>query len=187
MATAQVLFQRFWYVSSMKSFGIRDMCMGALFLASKLEETPRRLRDFINVFDYLLCRARHSAKHNPGLRSQQLRRARREPGTSQSKDGGRSEGASEARGRSLAERQHRSAAGSDMPPFQYKPMTYFASGFYDAKDALVIAEMQLLKRLGFQVQVNLPYATMINYLQLLGLTDAALGVAQHAWSVLNDA
>jgi hypothetical protein len=47
--------------------------------------------------------------------------------------------------------------------------------------------MQILKRLGFQVQVNLPYATMVNYLQLLGLTKSGLGVAQRAWSILNDA
>jgi hypothetical protein len=34
-------------------------------------------------------------------------------------------------------------------------MDYFATEFYDLKDALVIAEMQILKRLGFQTQCGL--------------------------------
>jgi hypothetical protein len=75
----------------------------------------------------------------------------------------------------------------DVPPFDYTPQAYFSQTFYDTKDALVISEMQILKRLGFQVQVNLPYATMVNYLQLLGLTKTDLGIAQRAWSILNDA
>ena len=76
---------------------------------------------------------------------------------------------------------------ADMPSFHYTPLPYFSQTFYDIKDALVISEMQLLKRLGFHVQVNLPYATMVNYLQLLGLTKSELNIAQRAWSVLNDA
>ena len=112
--------------------------MGALYLASKLEECPVRMRDLINVYDLLLSKAR-----------QQLS----------------------------------SSAGA---PFNYEPMGYFHSTFYDLKDALVIAEMQLLKRLGFNVQVQLPYGTLVNYLQVLGLTDH-LQVPQRAWSYLNDA
>lgn len=167
MATAQVLFQRFWFVSSMKNFSVRDICMGALFLASKLEETPRRVRDLINVFDYLLSSARFQSKHHPGFRYQQLLTPR-----SNAKDG---------------DNPHVQSGKANPSDFQYKPMSYFANEFYEAKDALVIAEMQILKRLGFQVQVNLPYATMVNYLQMLGLTDPNLGVAQRAWSILNDA
>ena len=34
--------------------------MGALYLASKLEECPVRMRDLINVFDLLLARAKHT-------------------------------------------------------------------------------------------------------------------------------
>ncbi|KAK0560358.1 hypothetical protein OC844_003803 [Tilletia horrida] len=167
MATAQVLFQRFWFVSSMKHFSIKDICMGALYLACKLEEQSIRGRNLINVFDFLVQRAVHIAERNPGPRSLEL-------------------------------------AG-------------LVEDFYDTKDALVVAEMQILKRLGFQVQVNLPFATLVNYLKLLGLTkDASSDVggansatgadengvhaderakaetampsfAQRAWSYLNDA
>ncbi|CAE6450849.1 unnamed protein product [Rhizoctonia solani] len=142
MSTAQILFQRFWYVTSFKQFSVSDIGMGALYLASKLEECPARMRDLINVFDLLLARAKH------GLRA-------------------------------------------DHQPFRYTPMGYFDATFYDAKDALVVAEMQILKRLGFDVRARLPYGTMVNYAQVLNLTDAkgknGDGVPQLAWSYLNDA
>ncbi|KAF8321101.1 cyclin-like protein [Clavulina sp. PMI_390] len=146
MATAQVLFQRFWYVTSMKQFGIGDMGMGALYLASKLEECPIRIRDLINVYDLLLGRARHSIAH----------------GT------------------------YSPSKADDGPSYHYSPMQYYSQEFYDAKDAMVVAEMQILKRLGFNVHVQLPYGTMVNYLQVLGLANDEK-VPQTCWDYLNDA
>lgn len=145
--------------------------MGALFLASKLEESPVRLRDLINVYDYLIQRGLHHSRYTPSLRSKELAKARDHNGS----DSG------------LAPKRHRIEADTIASPFEYIPQAYFSQTFYDTKDALVIMEMQLLKRLGFQVQVNLPYATMVNYLQLLGLTSPELKIAQRAWSILNDA
>ncbi|KAI9034354.1 cyclin-like protein, partial [Hyaloraphidium curvatum] len=58
MATAQVLVQRFFYLSSMRKHSVRDIAMGALFLAAKVEETPRRIRDIVLVFDHVIKRAR---------------------------------------------------------------------------------------------------------------------------------
>ncbi|KZT11417.1 cyclin-like protein [Laetiporus sulphureus 93-53] len=150
MAAAQILFQRFWYVSSMKHFGIGDIGMGALYLASKLEECPLRMRDLINVYDLLLQRAAHT-------RSQILESTSSTSSTSHI----RSE-------------------------FKYTPMSYFGNAFHDLKDALVIAEMQILKRLGFNVNVVLPYGTLVNYLRLLGLTSRE-DVCTRAWGYLNDA
>ncbi|EJD44108.1 cyclin-like protein [Auricularia subglabra TFB-10046 SS5] len=136
MASAQILFQRFWYVSSMKQFGIGDIGMGALYLASKLEECPVRMRDLINVYDLLLARAAHSASAAPG-------------------------------------------------PYVHTPMLYFAPAFYTLKDALVVSEMQILKRLGFNAQVVLPYGMLVNYLRVLELAkDAA--ACKKAWGFLND-
>ncbi|KAG8741921.1 hypothetical protein FRC10_002286 [Ceratobasidium sp. 414] len=70
-------------------------------------------------------------------------------------------------------------------------MGYFDAAFYDAKDALVVAEMQILKRLGFDVRARLPYGAMVNYAQVLNLTNAkgedGEGVPQRAWGYLNDA
>ncbi|KAF7295317.1 Cyclin-like protein [Mycena indigotica] len=134
VATAQILFQRFWYVSSMKQFGIGEIGMGSLYLASKLEECTLRIRDLINVYDLLLQR---SFPTNP-------------------------------------------------TQFRYNPMSYFGTTFYELKDAIVVAEMQVLKRLGFNVHVVLPYGTLINYLRVLGLTDDDKA-STRAWGYLNDA
>jgi cyclin L len=110
--------------------------MGALYLASKLEECPLRIRDLINVYDLFLQRD-----------------------------------------------AHRLASQND---FRYAPMSYFGSTFYDLKDALVVAEMQILKRLGFNVHVVLPYGTLVNYLRVLGLAGKE-EVCTRAWGYLNDA
>ncbi|TFK88681.1 cyclin-L1 [Polyporus arcularius HHB13444] len=152
VATAQILFQRFWYVTSMKQFGIGDVGMGALYLASKLEECPIRMRDLINVYDLLLQRAAHKLKHPPA------------PAASTST----------------------TLTRTVTHDFKYVPMSYFGSTFYDLKDALVVAEMQILKRLGFNVNVVLPYGTLVNYLRLLGLTERE-DVSSRAWGYLNDA
>jgi len=151
MSIAQVLFRRFWYVSSMKQFSVRDTSKGALLLASKLAEVPLRLRDLLLVFDYLTQRACHRAQFS-----------------------------------------HATTA----PTFEYIPPSYHSQSVYDDRDSLVVAEMQILKRLGFQVQVNLPYALMINYLQVMGVADAQLSsntdasyapASQYAWNYLSDA
>ncbi|RPD66012.1 cyclin-like protein, partial [Lentinus tigrinus ALCF2SS1-6] len=151
VATAQILFQRFWYVTSMKQFGIGDVGMGALYLASKLEECPIRMRDLINVYDLLLQRAAHKLKHSAAPSSAST-----------------------------------STSAANVPDFKYVPMSYFGNTFYDLKDALVVAEMQILKRLGFDVRVVLPYGTLVNYLRLLGLTERE-DVSSRAWGYLNDA
>ncbi|KZO91068.1 cyclin-like protein [Calocera viscosa TUFC12733] len=140
MATAQVLFQRFWYVTSMREFSVSQIAMGALYLASKLEEHIARMRDIINIFDLLLSRLRYSLAH----------------------------------------------PDSPLDSFKYTPMSYFSNEYYTYKDELIIAEMQLLKRLAFNVQVQLPYNTMVNYLNVLGLGRVE-GLAQKAWGFLNDA
>lgn len=115
--------------------------MGALYLASKLEECPLRIRDLVNVYDLLQQRAAHTSKSVPGVPS---------------------------------------------VDFRYAPMSYFGNTFYELKDAIVVAEMQILKRLGFNVHVVLPYGTLVNYMQVLGLTSREDAVDK-AWGYLNDA
>lgn len=117
--------------------------MGALYLASKLQECPVRMRDLINVYDVLLQRTAHRRK-------------------------------------ALVSRD------PHPPELKYIPMSYFGNAFYDLKDALVVSEMQILKRLGFNVNVILPYGTLVNYLRLLGLTGRD-DVCRRAWGYLNDA
>ncbi|CAG8734405.1 11963_t:CDS:2, partial [Acaulospora morrowiae] len=46
--------------------------------------------------------------------------------------------------------------------------------------------MQILRRLGFDVHVQLPYGLMVNYLKVLELTEHEV-IPQKAWGYLNDA
>jgi cyclin L len=48
-ASAQVLLHRFYAKKSMKRFDTKRMAATAIWLASKLEESPRKIRDIINV------------------------------------------------------------------------------------------------------------------------------------------
>jgi hypothetical protein len=116
--------------------------MGAIYLASKLEECPLRIRDLINIYDLLHQRVTHQLSCQ--------------------------------------------ATGATKSEFRYTPMSYFSQTFYDLKDAIVVAEMQILKRLGFNVHVVLPYGTLVNYLRVLGLISRE-DVCTRAWGYLNDA
>uniref|UniRef100_A0A8C2HHV1 Cyclin L1 n=1 Tax=Cyprinus carpio TaxID=7962 RepID=A0A8C2HHV1_CYPCA len=53
MATGQVLFQRFFYSKSFIKHSFEIFAMACVNLASKIEESPRRVRDVINVFHHL--------------------------------------------------------------------------------------------------------------------------------------
>ncbi|XP_078064459.1 cyclin-L1a isoform X1 [Mustelus asterias] len=53
MATAQVLFQRFFFSKSFVKHSFEIVAMACINLASKIEEAPRRVRDVINVFHHL--------------------------------------------------------------------------------------------------------------------------------------
>ncbi|CEI97071.1 hypothetical protein RMCBS344292_11212 [Rhizopus microsporus] len=129
MATAQVLFQRFFYMASLKDFGIVEIGMGALFLSSKLEECVVRMTYLITVYDMLIRRARNESTEIP--------------------------------------------------------LDAFSQRGYELKNMVIAAEMQILRRLGFNVHVQLPYNLMVNYLRILGLEDDER-VAKRAWNYLND-
>lgn len=51
--TSQALFQQFYYQRSLRMFSILDVGMATTFIACKVEESIRRLRDVINVFHFL--------------------------------------------------------------------------------------------------------------------------------------
>ncbi|XP_050526010.1 cyclin-L1 [Daktulosphaira vitifoliae] len=53
MATGQVLFQRFYYTKSFVRHPMEITAMACTCLASKVEESPRRIRDVINVFHHI--------------------------------------------------------------------------------------------------------------------------------------
>ena len=53
MCTAQNLLHRFYYRKSLKSYDAFVTAMGCLFLASKVEEKPKRLREVLFAFHYV--------------------------------------------------------------------------------------------------------------------------------------
>ena len=53
------------------------------------------------------------------------------------------------------------------------------------QDALFAAEMHILKKLGFHVEISLWYSLAINYLQILELSRQA-DVSQRVWNYCND-
>jgi cyclin L len=61
MCTAQLLVQRFFFRKSLTKYDATVVAMGALFLASKLEENLRRSRTILNVFHRL--RLRYEGRH----------------------------------------------------------------------------------------------------------------------------
>ncbi|WWD19001.1 hypothetical protein CI109_103458 [Kwoniella shandongensis] len=168
MATAQVLFHRFYYMSSLCSFGVNDISISALFLSSKLCETPIRLRDLINTYLFLLARIQHLLN----LPSDQSFRISNPSTGWQSHNGGRDKG--------KAKEEDPVWEG-----FTFEVPGFHDEVFWDWKDVITASEMQILKRLGFNMQVDLPYSHMINYLKILDLVFED-EVAQMCWSILND-
>lgn len=53
MATGQIYLQRFYYSKSFVRYPMETMAMGSIYLASKVEEKPCRIRDVINVFHHV--------------------------------------------------------------------------------------------------------------------------------------
>ncbi|KAK2968638.1 hypothetical protein RJ640_030718 [Escallonia rubra] len=56
MATGQVLFHRFYCKKSFVRFNVKRVAASCVWLASKLEESPRRARHVLNVFHRMECR-----------------------------------------------------------------------------------------------------------------------------------
>lgn len=190
MAVAQVFFQRFWFTSSMCDFSASEVAMGALLLSTKLEETQISLRLLINAFHFVEfhVRKRHPFPHEATVNDHC---SETETGFPHEKSSTKSTSAT------------------------YHAPAYDSDELSRLRDAVVVSEMQILKRLGFHVQVTLPYALLANYLQALGLANPDLKVniktrhsgrsassipplfnspapervslAQCAWSFLNDA
>ncbi|KAH7285896.1 hypothetical protein KP509_33G050500 [Ceratopteris richardii] len=56
MATGQVLFQRFFCKKSFARFNVKRVAASCVWLAAKLEESPRKAQHVLNVFNRMECR-----------------------------------------------------------------------------------------------------------------------------------
>ncbi|TMW68348.1 hypothetical protein Poli38472_005816 [Pythium oligandrum] len=61
MVTAQTMLQRFYYRKSLRDFDAFRVAIGCLFLAAKVEEQPKRMREVVSVF-YAIYRRRKWGK-----------------------------------------------------------------------------------------------------------------------------
>ncbi|TXT15755.1 hypothetical protein VHUM_00258 [Vanrija humicola] len=151
MATAQVVFHRFFYVSSLATFGVNDLSVSCLYLATKLNETPVRLRDLINTYMFLQARVQHLLALPAGTDLSAL-----------------------------------ALGGKLWDGLKFDVPSFHSTVFWEWKDAIQYNELQILKRLGFNMQVDLPYSHVVNYLRILDLVFEG-DIAQRCWSILNDA
>ncbi|WRT68355.1 uncharacterized protein IL334_005331 [Kwoniella shivajii] len=174
MATAQVIFHRFFYVSSFYSFGVNDISISSLFLSTKLCETPIRLRDLINTYLFLLARIQHLLN----LPADQPFKIRPSLGSASDWQLGDGQRKQSSKGKEKEQDPIWDGFKFDVPGFHDEV-------FWEWKDVITASEMQILKRLGFNMQVDLPYSHMINYLKILDLVFED-EVAQMCWSILND-
>ncbi|KAF1320407.1 Cyclin-l1, partial [Globisporangium splendens] len=61
MVTAQTMLQRFYYRKSLRDFDAFRVAFACVFLAAKVEERPKRIKDVLSVF-YALYRRRQAGK-----------------------------------------------------------------------------------------------------------------------------
>src|SRR4051812_11568354 len=56
ISTAQMIFHRFYYRVTMQQYPLLYVAMTCVFLATKVEESPRKPRDILNVFHRILLK-----------------------------------------------------------------------------------------------------------------------------------
>lgn len=117
---------------------IQDISISALYLSSKLNETPVRLRDLINTYIFLNSRIKHllSLPHDQSLTSDL-----------------ESEGLWRIGG-STATNGKGKGKGKAWDGFIFEVPGFHDEVFWDWKDVITSSEMQILKRLGFQMQAS---------------------------------
>lgn len=116
----------------------QDISISALYLSSKLNETPVRLRDLINTYIFLNSRIKHllSLPHHQSLSSDL-----------------ESEGLWRIGGSATTNGQGK-GKGKAWDGFMFEVPGFHDEVFWDWKDVITSSEMQILKRLGFQMQVS---------------------------------
>jgi hypothetical protein len=96
---------------------VQDIALSCLFLSTKLEEHPTRIRDLINAIDFIVKRIDHEKAQIT------LNKVK-------------------AKAKALTN----APLESTKTEMKYEPMDYYAKLFYDMKEGAVIGEMQILKR-----------------------------------------
>ena len=131
--------------------------MASLFLASKIEETGQRLRDIIQVADFV------EKKYHYENNMEQHDNASFRPGV----------------GVTAAQ------TAAELDTFSYEPIEVFSDLYYSIRAGIVDAELNILKQLGYQVHIQHPHGLLINYIKQLDLIHNKR-LLQRSWAYLND-
>ena len=114
---------------------MQDISISCLYLSSKLDESPVRLRDLINTYIFLTARVNHLLSH-PADKPFPISQA-----------GLLKVGTGNGKGK-----------GKEKEPvwdgFMFEVPGFHDEVFWDWKDVITASEMQILKRLGFQMHVS---------------------------------
>ena len=129
----------------------QDISISALYLSSKLNETPVRLRDLINTYIFLTARIKHLLACPPD-QPLPIRHSAHE-------DGPWRIGSTNGKGK-----------GKEKEPiwegFMFEVPGFHDEIFWDWKDVITSSEMQILKRLGFQMQVCRVWSSPVSCLRV---------------------
>jgi hypothetical protein len=117
----------------------QDISISCLYLSSKLNESPVRLRDLINTYIFLTARINHLLSHP----ADKLFPRSRDEGIFRISGNGVGNGKGKEKEREPI-----------WDNFVFEVPGFHDEVFWDWKDVITASEMQILKRLGFQMQVS---------------------------------
>ena len=165
--TGQTLLHRFFCKRSTRQFPLDRVAATCVFLACKLEENSRKLRDVVNVFLRMVQREKAAAEETLS------RTARAEEEKEKEKFSGKDEKAARGEGETY----------SDAPPI-VPPIPDTHSREHDEFRADVIRiERHALREFGFCVHVEHPHKFVLNVVRMFEQSEALM---QKAWSFAND-
>ncbi|KRX35084.1 Cyclin-L2 [Trichinella murrelli] len=167
-ATGQIIFHRFFYARSFLRCTFDYVCMACIYLASKIEESPRRIRDVINVFHQL--KQRRMIKQGLLSENKKFLNTKRfiEPEL-------------------MPTHIH-------VEFWKFMKINIWKSRILPCaldhryvflKNEVIKAERRILKELGFCVHVKHPHKLIYVFLKALNTLDN-LSVLQKAWNFMND-
>jgi hypothetical protein len=149
------------YVPIYSQTNRQDTAISALYLSTKLCETPVRLKELLNVYLVIIHRNRH-LRHSPvlagtntlSITSTSAAAPGPGPGAESISNNYHINTANTAQQPPPPSPTHQTALSLSEFTAAYHPPPGHASIWWTMKDAVCTGEMQILKRLGFNMQVS---------------------------------
>ena len=180
IATAVEVFHRFFAERSLGEYQASQrldvVLMTCLFLAAKVEEQPRRIRDAINCV--------YSAREQlEALRTAAAASVADEDEEDDEQEGGGKEGGRNGRDARQQDDKRRRAPSPPPPPEAEDAILPLDRGYWEMKESVVDTEQLVLRVLGFDLNTYQPYRLLLNYARSLRARPLMVEVA---WALLND-